>query len=163
VKPPKSDSCLVIPETLKDHPAVRLVEDSTLSAKFDRGEVTFEIAADAIVDVCRRLKHEGGYIRLSDLTAVDRYPEEPRFEVIYHLHSLEHNQRLRLRSRISGAKPAIASVTEVWRSANWYEREVFDLFGIVFHNHPELERIMLPADWEGHPLRKDYPVSGTRV
>ncbi len=131
-----------------------------LGSKTDRGETTLEISPDQIVETCRRLKHEGGYIRLSDLTAVDRLPEEPRFEIIYHLHSLEHNERLRLRARVSSE---IDSVTEVWRSANWYEREVFDLFGVRFHNHPELERIMLPAEWEGHPLRKDYPVTGKRV
>jgi len=153
----------VLPENLQDNKAARLVEDSVLNAKLDRGEVTLEIAPGNIVDVCRRLKHEGGFIRLSDLTAVDRFPEEPRFEIIYHLHSLEHNERLRLRCRISGTGPAIDSVTEVWRSANWYEREVFDLFGVTFHNHPELDRILLPADWEGHPLRKDYPITGTRV
>jgi len=153
----------VLPENLQDNKAARLVEDSVLNAKLDRGEVTLEIAPGNIADVCRRLKHEGGFIRLSDLTAVDRFPEEPRFEIIYHLHSLEHNERLRLRCRISGTGPAIDSVTEVWRSANWYEREVFDLFGVTFHNHPELDRILLPADWEGHPLRKDYPITGTRV
>ena len=133
---------------------------TVLSSKTDRGETTLEISPEQIVPVCLRLKHEGGYIRLSDLTAVDRYPDEPRFEVIYHLHSLEHNTRLRLRARVASE---IDSVTEVWRSANWYEREVFDLFGIRFRNHPELERILMPADWEGHPLRKDYPVTGTRV
>ncbi len=153
----------MLPENLQDNKAARLVEDSILNAKLAHGEVTLEIAPGHIVDVCRRLKQEGGFIRLSDLTAVDRYPEEPRFEIIYHLHSLEHNERLRIRCRISGAGPAIDSVTEVWRSANWYEREVFDLFGVTFHNHPELDRILLPADWEGHPLRKDYPITGTRV
>ncbi len=153
----------MLPENLQENRAARLVEDCILNARLDHDEVTLEIAPGRIVDVCRRLKHEGGFIRLSDLTAVDRYPEEPRFEIIYHLHSLEHNSRLRLRSRIPGTDPAIASVTEVWRSANWYEREVFDLFGVTFHNHPELDRILLPADWEGHPLRKDYPITGTRV
>ena len=97
------------------------------------------------------------------MTAVDRYPAEPRFEVVYHLHSVEHNRRVRLKCRVSGTGPVIDSVTSVWRSANWYEREVFDLFGIQFRNHPNLKRIMLPDDWEGHPLRKDYPVTGSRV
>ncbi len=153
----------MLPETLQDHQAALLIQDAVVFAKFDRGEVTLEINPDRIVEVCRRLKHEGGFIRLSDLTAVGRLPEEPRFEVVYHLHSLEHNARLRLKCRISGTGPAIDSVTPVWRAANWYEREVFDLFGIVFRNHPDLERIMMPADWEGHPLRKDYPVTGPRV
>jgi NADH-quinone oxidoreductase subunit C len=102
-------------------------------------------------------------VRLSSVTAVDRYPSEPRFEVVYHLHSIEHNERLRLKCRIPGENPEIASVTSVWRSADWYEREVFDLFGIRFAGHPDLRRIMLPEDWEGHPLRKDYPITGSRV
>ncbi len=138
-----------------------------LSAKLDRGEVTLEIAPARIVAVCGRLKHELDFIRLSDLTAVDRYPLEPRFEIVYHLHSLKRNERLRLKCGIAGdvvgAAPEIDSVTPVWRAANWYEREVFDLFGVRFRGHPEMERIMLPADWEGHPLRKDYPVTGSRV
>jgi NADH-quinone oxidoreductase subunit C len=139
------------------------LEGALIATKQDHGETTLEIAPDRIVEYCQLLKHEAGFIRLSDLTAVDRYPEEPRFEIVYHLHSLDHNLRLRLRCRISGTNPAISSVTSVWRAANWYEREVFDLFGITFHNHPNLERILLPADWEGHPLRKDYPITGTRV
>ena len=139
------------------------LEGAIIGAKHDRDELTLEIAPERIVDTCRFLKHELAFIRLSDLTAVDRYPEEPRFEIIYHLHSLEHNERLRLRCRLPGTNPSIDSVTEVWRAANWYEREVFDLFGITFHNHPELQRILLPANWEGHPLRKDYPITGTRV
>lgn len=138
-----------------------------LSAKLDRGEVTLEIAPARIVSVCGHLKYELDFIRLSDLTAVDRYPMEPRFEIVYHLHSLKRNERLRLKCRIagsaSGKAPEIDSVTPVWRSANWYEREVFDLFGVRFRGHPEMERIMLPSDWEGHPLRKDYPVTGLRV
>jgi NADH-quinone oxidoreductase subunit C len=94
---------------------------------------------------------------------VDRYPAEPRFEVVYHLHSIEQNDRLRLKCRVPGTDPVIESVTSVWRSANWYEREVFDLFGIQFLNHPDLRRIMMPEDWEGHPLRKDYPITGFRM
>jgi len=100
---------------------------------------------------------------LSTVTAVDRYPAEPRFEVVYHLNSLERKQWLRLKARIGGENPTIESVTSVWRGANWYEREVFDLFGIRFTGHPDLRRIMMPDDWEGHPLRKDYPITGTRI
>jgi NADH-quinone oxidoreductase subunit C len=81
--------------------------------------------------------------------------------VVYHLHSIERNERLRLKARIAGEE--IETVTTVWRGANWYEREVFDLFGIRFTGHPDLRRIMMPDDWEGHPLRKDYPITGTRV
>jgi len=94
------------------------------------------------------------------VTAVDWHPSEPRFEVVYHLHSIERNLRLRVKCRVGGENPQIDSVTGVWASANWYEREVFDMFGVRFLNHPNLERILMPIDWEGHPLRKDYPVHG---
>jgi len=91
---------------------------------------------------------------------VDWHPADPRFEVVYLLHSLEKNARLRLKCWISGSQCEIDSVTGVWRGADWYEREVFDMFGIGFRNHPDLRRILMPNDWEGNPLRKDYPVHG---
>jgi NADH-quinone oxidoreductase subunit C len=137
--------------------------DAITGGKIDRGELTLEIASGKIVSICGFFKYDQKFIRLSSVTAVDRYPAEPRFEVVYHLHSIELNQRVRLKCRIYGVDPAIESVTSVWRGANWYEREVFDLFGINFLNHPDLRRIMMPDDWEGHPLRKDYPVTGTRI
>jgi NADH-quinone oxidoreductase subunit C len=93
---------------------------------------------------------------------VDWYPSEPRFEVVYHLLSIAKKERVRLKVRLDGSSPAIESVTSVWPSANFYEREVFDLFGVRFSGHPNLTRIMMPDDWEGHPLRKDYPVEGYR-
>jgi NADH-quinone oxidoreductase subunit C len=124
------------------------------------GETTLIADPSKIVDLCRYLKDSEKFIRLSSVTAVDRYPEEPRFEVVYHLHSLERNARLRIKCRLGGADPAIDSVTSVWRGANWYEREVYDMFGIQFHGHPNLVRILMPTDWEGYPLRKDYPVHG---
>jgi len=80
--------------------------------------------------------------------------------VVYHLHAVDRNERLRLKCRLPGNHAEIDSVTEVWRGANWFERETFDLFGVRFRNHPDLRRIMMPTDWEGHPLRKDYPVHG---
>lgn len=99
---------------------------------------------------------------LSDITGVDRFPVEPRFELNYHLLSLTQRERLRLKVRVSGSDPAVESVTAVWPGANWHEREIFDLFGVRFEGHPELRRILMPEDWEGHPLRKDYPVEGFR-
>ena len=157
----------MIPEKLREHAVVEalLAFDSGAftDGRFERGELTLEVAPEKIASVCGFLKFDQQFVRLSTVTAVDRYPAEPRFEVVYHLHSIERNERLRLKCRISGEKPEIDSVTGVWRSANWYEREVFDLFGIVFHGHPDLRRIMLPEGWEGHPLRKDYPVTGSRV
>jgi NADH-quinone oxidoreductase subunit C len=124
------------------------------------GEHTLIADPARIVDFCRYLKEKEQFNRLSAVTAVDWYPAEPRFEVVYHLHSIELNQRLRVKCRVSGSNPEIDSVTGVWGSANWFEREVFDMFGIVFRNHPNLTRILMPLDWEGYPLRKDYPVHG---
>jgi NADH-quinone oxidoreductase subunit C len=132
-------------------------------AKLDRGELTLTVPAEHIVAVGRLLKSQQKYVRLSTVTGVDWYPAEPRFEVVYHLHSLERNLRLRVKCKLPGDNPEIDSLTGVWRSANWYERETFDLFGVKFRNHPDLTRIMMPEDWEGYPLRKDYPVTGSRV
>ncbi len=157
----------MIPDEIKTLPVVAaLVEvlpESVSAGKLDRGELTLEVAAERIVEVCHYLKHEQKFVRVSTVTAIDWYPEEPRFEVVYHLHSPERNQRLRLKCKVPGADPEIDSTTGVWRGANWYEREAFDLFGIRFRNHPDLRRIMLPETWEGYPLRKDYPVTGDRV
>ncbi len=99
---------------------------------------------------------------MSDLTAVDRYPLEPRFEIVYQLLALERGERLRLKARLPGDDPRIDSITSLWPAADMLEREVFDLFGVHFAGHPNLRRLMMPDDWEGHPLRKDYPVEGYR-
>ena len=138
-------------------------EPFALSSEDKLGELTVGIAPERLVEACLCLKLNLGFERLSTVTAVDRYPSEPRFELVYHVHSVSRNQRLRLKCRIAGENPEIDSVTPVWRSAGWYEREVFDLFGIRFRNHPDLRRIMLPEDWEGYPLRKDYPITGVQV
>jgi len=132
-------------------------------AKVDRGELTLIVPAEHIVTVGQLLKSKQEYVRLTTVTGVDWYPAEPRFEVVYHMQSHARNLRLRVKCKVPGENPEIDSLTGVWRSANWYERETFDLFGIRFRNHPDLTRIMLPEDWEGHPLRKDYPVTGARV
>jgi NADH-quinone oxidoreductase subunit C len=157
----------MLPENLKDNSIAAAVDafdgEAIRAGNLDRGELTLEIAAGKIASVCGFLKYDQKFVRLSTVTAVDRYPAEPRFEVVYHLHSIERNERVRLKCRLRGEDPVIESVTGVWRGANWYEREVFDLFGIKFLGHPDLRRIMMPDDWEGHPLRKDYPVTGTRI
>ena len=157
----------MLPENLKEHATAAAVDSfdasAVLGGKFDRGELSLEISPAGIVRVCRFLKDDLRFVRLSTVTAVDWYPAEPRFEVVYHLHSLDRNERLRLKCRLPGSAPEIDSVTCVWQGANWYERETFDLFGVRFRNHPDLRRIMLPEDWEGHPLRKDVPVTGSRV
>ncbi len=151
-----------IPETLSEYPVAAALADLAVTGKHEFGELTLEIAADKIIDALRKVKHELGFERLSTVTGVDRFPAEPRFEVVYHLQSVKNNERVRLKVRLSGTNPEVESATSVYRGANWYERETFDLFGIHFTGHPNLTRIMLPQDWEGHPLRKDYPVTGTR-
>lgn len=154
----------MVPEILKEHPTTVAVEaafsNALVGADFKLEEVTLWIDPAHIVSVCQFLKHDRKFIRLSSITAVDWHLVEPRFELVYHLHSLEKNERIRLKSKLPGEGPEIDSVTGVWRGANWYEREVFDLFGINFRHHPNLTRILLPLDWEGYPLRKDYPVHG---
>ena len=156
----------MLSEQIQQFPAARDLNARTpeaiVDAKESRGEVTLYIAPEQIVNVCRVLKDELSFVRLSSVTGVDWWPAEPRFEVAYHLHSLDRNERLRLKCRLPGDDPEIESVTGVWRGANWYERETFDMFGIRFRNHPDLHRILMPEDWEGFPLRKDYPIHGKK-
>jgi NADH-quinone oxidoreductase subunit C len=157
----------MLPDNLREQAVALAVEafdaEAVKGGKYDWNELTLEIAPAKIASVCGFLKYDQAFVRLSTVTAVDQFPAEPRFEVVYHLHSIEHHQRIRLKCRLAGENPVIESVTSVWRGAGWYEREVFDLFGISFSNHPDLRRIMMPDDWEGHPLRKDYPITGSRV
>jgi NADH-quinone oxidoreductase subunit C len=124
------------------------------------GETTLIADVAQIVDLCRYLKTSEKFVRLSSVTAVDWFPTEPRFEVVYHLASIDPIRRLRVKCKVAGSNPEMDSVYSVWRAADWYEREMFDMFGIGFRNHPNLQRILMPLDWEGHPLRKDYPVHG---
>lgn len=125
------------------------------------GEVTIYIPREAIEDVCRALKVEHGFDLLADLCGADRGPEEePRFEINYHLFSTKHYSRLRLKVLLSEDDPHVETVTSVWKTANWHERETFDLFGVIFDDHPDLRRILLPSDFDGHALRKDYPLRG---
>jgi NADH-quinone oxidoreductase subunit C len=156
----------MLPEAIAEFPTAQAIEASFPSAVVDGahklGELTLFIEPAAILDVCSFLKNERKFNRLSGITAVDWYPMEPRFEVVYLLHSLETNERLRLKCRLSGESPEIDSVYGIWRASDWYERETFDLFGIRFRNHPNLTRIMLPETWKGHPLRKDFPIHGYR-
>jgi NADH-quinone oxidoreductase subunit C len=150
-------------ENLPDDAAVKALNErfpeALLEVAEPAGQLTVVLNPSALLDVCTALKSEFGFERLSAVTAVDWWPKTPRFEVVYLLHSVRNNRRLRLKLRLEEGQ-AVESVVHIWRTANWYEREVFDLFGIPFNNHPNLERIMMPADWEGHPLRKDYPVHG---
>jgi NADH-quinone oxidoreductase subunit C len=155
-------------EQLKNHPAAaRLMgwnAGAITGVKFDRDEMTIYVDRAHIREACVVLKDdpECPFNYLSDVTCVDWYPAEPRFEVVYHLLSIPNKERIRLKVRLNGASPAVESITPVWAGANYFEREVFDLFGIRFTGHPYLRRLLMPEDWEGHPLRKDYPVEGYR-
>ncbi len=152
----------MIPEDLRGNPVAAALDNVAATAKFEFNELTVEVAPANLIEALRRIKHELKFERLSTVTGVDRYPAEPRFEIVYHLQAIAGKRWLRLKTRLSGENPEIESATQVYRSANWYEREVFDLFGVRFLNHPDLTRIMLPEDWVGHPLRKDVPVTGNR-
>lgn len=130
-------------------------------AKWDRKELTITVARENIVAACEAVR-AAGYNFFEDLTAVDWYPQEPRIQLSYHIVSQGLKQRVRLAVRLDSADLSLDTITGVWPSANFYEREVFDLFGVKFGGHPGLTRIMMPTDWKGHPLRKDYPVEGYR-
>jgi NADH-quinone oxidoreductase subunit C len=155
-------------EQLKQRPELALLlawrAEAVQGAKFDRNELGVYLRRDAIREACALLRDDPGlqFNFLSDLTCVDWYPSEPRFEVVYHLFSIPKKLRLRLKVQLGGEDPRLDSLTPVWPAANFFEREVFDLFGIHFEGHPYLRRIMMPESWEGHPLRKDYPVEGYR-
>jgi NADH-quinone oxidoreductase subunit C len=126
-----------------------------------RGEITVMIQRESIADVCWFLKTRYNFDMLADLCGADLGPEEdPRFEVNYHLFSTVHFGRLRLKVFLSEDDPTVQTVTTVWRTADWHERETFDLFGINFDGHPDLRRILLPSDFDGHALRKDFPLRG---
>jgi NADH-quinone oxidoreductase subunit C len=155
-------------EQLKSHPGVAplLAWNPSVveSVKFDRDEMTIVVERSAIREACALLRDDSqaAFNFLSDITCVDWYPSEPRFEVIYHLLSMSNKERIRLKVRLNSSSPVVESLTSVWPGANYFEREVFDLFGVRFTGHPYLRRLLMPEDWEGHPLRKDYPVEGYR-
>ena len=139
-------------------PAARLEPTASLDL-----QTTIYVSRDELPAVARVL-HEGPDPRfdfLAELTAVDYWPREPRFELVYVFVSLSHRRRLRLKVRLQGDDARVATTSDVWPAANWLEREVWDLFGIVFDGHPDPRRLLMPEDWEGYPLRKDYPVQIT--
>ena len=129
-----------------------------------RGELTVVVYREHLRPLAEFMISDAdlAFTFLSDVTGVDRFPIEPRFELNYHLLSLSRRETIRLRVRLPGEDPVIDSVVSVWPTANWHEREIFDLLGIRFEGHPNLRRMLLPDDWEGYPLRKDYPVEGPR-
>lgn len=146
---------------MPENPAVVALGALAVEATFDRDELTLEVASENVVAAGAALK-AAGYNFLEDLTAVDWYPSEPRFQITYGILSHRFKKRIRLVARVHGDSPSIETMMSVWPSANFYEREVFDLFGVRFGGHPNMTRIMMPLDWQGHPLRKDYPVEGYR-
>ena len=129
-----------------------------------RGETTIVVPRELLRAAAERCREDAKlqYNFLTDATCVDRFPAEPRFELNYHLVSIPRREKVRLRVWLGGSDPVVDSLVPVWPGANWLEREIFDLFGIRFSGHPDLRRILLPDDWEGHPLRRDYPVEGYR-
>jgi NADH-quinone oxidoreductase subunit C len=135
--------------------------NSILEVTTFRGEVALMVSKGDIIEVCKFLHSDPDlqYHLLTDLCGLDFFPRTPRFEVVYHLCSIKNNQRLRLRAKV-GDDESISSVESIWKVANWYEREAYDLFGILFENHSDLRRILLWDGYEGYPLRKDYPVEG---
>jgi NADH-quinone oxidoreductase subunit C len=150
---------------LPEHPAVQALlawnPQALTDAKFDRNELTLTIAPGEIRAAAAAVR-AAGYNFFEDMTAVDWFPSSPRFQLSYHILSHTYKERIRLRVLLQGDSPSVESITPVWPAANFYEREVFDLFGVRFEEHPNLHRILMPDDWEGHPLRKDYPVEGYR-
>ena len=148
-------------EAHPENPAVKALADLATDAKYDRNELTITIARENIIAACEAVK-QNGYNFLEDVTAVDWYPSEPRFQIVYHILSMSRKERVRLVVRLDSDEATLDSINSVWPAANFYEREIFDLFGVHFGGHPNLRRIMLPEDWKGHPLRKDYPVEGYR-
>ena len=155
-------------EKLKDRPEVACLQATNAgmvtAAKFDRNELTIWVDRTALRQACLALKNDPQlqYSALADVTCVDWYPNEPRFEVVYQLFSIPNKKYLRLKVKLAGSDARVDSLVPIWPGANFFEREVYDLFGVRFDEHPNLTRIMMPDNWEGHPLRKDYPVEGYR-
>jgi NADH-quinone oxidoreductase subunit C len=133
---------------------------SIIDVREFRGEVTVTVGKQDIVAICRFLRDSLQYNLLTDVTAVDYLGQDPRFMVVYNLYSIPNKDRLRVKAPVTEQDCVIDTVSTLWNSANWLERETYDLFGINFVGHPDLRRILMTDDWVGHPLRKDYPLQG---
>jgi NADH-quinone oxidoreductase subunit C len=157
VIPPQKDMGGLLAADLADRlpGAVRAVSQS-------RGESYLHLEPARLPEVCAflRSEHIWQFDFLACISGVDWVPRAPRFEVVYHLRSLVFNYRLGLKVDVPDETLSVPSVTGVWRAADWHEREVFDLYGVRFAGHPDLRRIMMPEEWEGHPYRRDYPLAG---
>src|SRR5690606_28176832 len=158
-----------IPPALDPAEAVQVaMPDSLLEVKLFRGETTLIIKPDDIAKVAQYLRDTPGlvYNFLSDISAVDYYPDynrPERFGVAYHIYSMLYNRRLRLKVFVPEEAPEVPTVTSVWPGANWLEREIFDMMGINFSGHPDMRRLLMPQDWDGHPHRRDYPLGYEQV
>jgi NADH-quinone oxidoreductase subunit C len=156
------------PQELENHAVVRKLKERDAQGVAEtilfRDELTIVVPRAHLRRVAEFLHGDAelAFTYLCDVTGVDRFPAEPRFELNYHLVSMTRRERVRLKVRVDGANPVVETVSNVWPAANWHEREIFDLFGVRFEGHPDLRRILMPEDWEGYPLRKDYPVEGYR-
>lgn len=156
-------------DVLADHPAVARLRDrfgdAIIGMVTFRGETTVLVERASVVDVCAFLRHEPGlsYGFLSAIQCCDWLGHEPRFEVVYHLLSMERKDRLRVKVGVPETDLTVPTMTAVWQTANWFEREIYDMFGLSFSGHPDLRRILMPDDWEGHPLRRDQPIGGEEV
>ena len=142
----------------------------SLAERFDsqtgefRGDPRVIVTAAQIVEVATALREEFGFEYLSDITAVDYWPQDdPRFHLVYQFSSLKNNCRLEVRIPLAGEEPSVPTISKVYWNANWSERELYDMFGIHIEGHPDLRRILMPHDWQGHPLRKDYPLGYEEV
>jgi NADH-quinone oxidoreductase subunit C len=149
---------------MSEHAAVGKLKgkfsESVLDVVEFRGETTITVKKEDIVEICSFMKKDLGYNLLTDLCGVDYLGRAPRFMVVYNLYNLTTKDRLRIKVPVEESDARVDTVSVVWATANWHERECWDLMGISFNNHPDLRRILMPADWEGHPLRKDYPLQG---
>ncbi|MGM0546860.1 MAG: NADH-quinone oxidoreductase subunit C [Bacteroidota bacterium] len=134
--------------------------DSFIEVYQSTGDTFIRVEADNIVEICKYLKNELHYIYLSDIFGIDRFTSEDRFEVVYNLVSLRDREKLFVKVRLPEENPVMESVTDVWKSASWMEREVYDMFGVKFNNHPDFRRIYMPEDYEYYPMRKEFPLLG---
>jgi NADH-quinone oxidoreductase subunit C len=141
-----------------------LEERFSIEAEEFRGEINLIVAGEEVVAVCQMLRDDFDFKFMEVMTAVDYWPEQdPRFHVIYKLYSIEKKLRIGLRVPVAGIDPKLPTVVDLFANANWREREIWDMFGIRFEGHPDLRRILMPHDWQGHPLRKDYPLGYEEV
>ncbi|TYP95084.1 NADH dehydrogenase subunit C [Fodinibius salinus] len=134
--------------------------DALIDIYKSTGDTFIRVEPDHIVDICKELKEEYHFIYLADILGTDRFTSDERFEVIYNLVSLRDRERLFLKVWLEEENPTVDSVTEVWESANWHERQVYDMFGVTFNNHPDMRRIYMPEDFDYYPLRKEFPLLG---